>query len=59
LKNKIKLGSDGANSFVREKAKFNVMRWNHDQMAIIATLKLAEVFLDQNQNRLDFKESLV
>ena len=38
------LGSDGANSFIRNKVNFNVMKWDYDQVAIVATLKLTEVF---------------
>ena len=38
-----KLGSDGANSFIRNKVNFNVMKWDYDQTAIVATLKLSEV----------------
>ena len=43
VKTNLLIGSDGANSFIREKANFAVTKWNYDQMAIVATLKLAQV----------------
>lgn len=51
INNDERKGADGANSFVRQNAQFNVTKWDHDQMAIIATLKLAEVvFTHCSQN---------
>lgn len=40
---KLLIGSDGANSFVRQKSGFSTTKWNHEQVAIISTLKLAQV----------------
>jgi 2-octaprenyl-3-methyl-6-methoxy-1,4-benzoquinol hydroxylase len=40
---KLLIGADGANSFVRQKAKFSTTKWDHDQIAINSTLKLAQV----------------
>ncbi len=37
------IGSDGANSMIRNNSNLNVMKWDYDQVAIVATLKLAEV----------------
>jgi len=43
VKTNLLIGSDGANSFIRDKANFAVTKWNYDQMAIVATLKLPQV----------------
>ena len=40
---KLLIGSDGANSFIRNKSNFKVTKWDYDQVAIVATLKLAQV----------------
>lgn len=37
---------------VRQKAGFSVTKWNHDQIAIIATLKLAQVRFRFESNKL-------
>lgn len=43
LSTKLLIGSDGANSFIRNKSDFKITKWDYDQVAICATLKLAEV----------------
>jgi 2-polyprenyl-6-methoxyphenol hydroxylase-like FAD-dependent oxidoreductase len=45
INTKLLIGSDGANSFIRNKSNFKVTKWDYDQVAIVATLKLAEVKL--------------
>ena len=37
------IGSDGPNSFIRQSANFKVTKWDYDQVAIVATLKLSQV----------------
>ena len=43
LNTKLIIGSDGANSFIRNKAGFKVTKWEYDQVAIVGTVKLAQV----------------
>jgi ubiquinone biosynthesis monooxygenase Coq6 len=43
LNTKLIIGSDGVNSFVRNKAGFKVTKWDYDQVAIVGTVKLAQV----------------
>ena len=43
IRTKLLIGSDGANSLIRSKANMNVSKWDYDQIAICATLKLDEV----------------
>ena len=38
------IGSDGPNSFIRQSANFKVTKWDYDQVAIVATLKLSQVW---------------
>lgn len=37
-------GSDGPNSFIRKKIGCNLLQLDYDQLAIVATLKIAQVF---------------
>jgi len=41
LSTNLLIGSDGANSYIRQSAGFNVTKWEYDQVALVATLKLA------------------
>ena len=43
INTKLLIGSDGANSFIRNKSEFKVTKWDYDQVAIVATVKLEEV----------------
>jgi ubiquinone biosynthesis monooxygenase Coq6 len=43
LNTKLIIGSDGVHSFVRNKAGFKVTKWDYDQVAIVGTVKLAQV----------------
>ena len=45
LNTKLLIGSDGANSFIRNKADFKVTKWDYDQVAIVGTVKLTQVYL--------------
>ncbi|CAH8631109.1 unnamed protein product [Schistosoma mattheei] len=40
--NKMKIGADGFNSLVRRTANIHTIGWNHNQKAIVATLKLEQ-----------------
>lgn len=42
VKTKLLIGSDGVNSFIRQKGEFDVTKWDYDQIAIVSTLKLAQ-----------------
>ncbi len=54
LKTKLLIGSDGANSLVRQKSNLPIIKWNYDQTAIVATLKLADVKIFFYYFRLSF-----
>ena len=45
LSTSLLIGSDGPNSYIRQNAKFNITKWDYDQVALVATVKLAEVIL--------------
>ena len=47
LNTKLIIGSDGANSFIRNKAGFKVTKWDYDQVAIVGTVKLAQKQLNE------------
>ena len=49
-------GSDGANSFIRTKTNFPVMKWDYEQIAIVSTLKLSQVWAKScfSSIRIDF-----
>ena len=48
INTKLVIASDGANSFIRQRGGFNVTKWDYDQIAVVTTLKLAPVLLEQN-----------
>lgn len=45
IRTNLLIGSDGPNSYIRNNAGFNVTKWDYDQLAIVATLKLSEVVI--------------
>ena len=45
IRTSLLIGSDGPNSFIRQNARFNITKWDYDQVAIVGTVKLSEVCL--------------
>ena len=55
ISTKLLIGSDGVDSFIRNKSNFQVTKWDYDQVAIVSNLNLAEVgnfrkFILKNDN---------
>lgn len=42
IRTSLLIGSDGPNSFIRQNARFNITKWDYDQVAIVGTVKLSE-----------------
>lgn len=44
IRTSLLIGSDGPNSFIRQNAMFKIIKWDYDQVAIVGTVKLSEVW---------------